>query len=123
MLEPAKTLEIFQGTNEPRLYAPGDVIFSEGETGEYIFGILDGEVELYVNGKAVETLLKGDVFGEGALVDLEQKRASTAIAKTECTLAYLDKPHFLFVVQETPEFAIGVLRSYSNRLRSLKHKI
>lgn len=123
MLYPSKTVEFFQGQHSPKSYAAGEVIFTEGETGEYLFAILEGEVELQVNGKTVETLLKGDVFGEGALVDLEGKRASTAIAKTPCTLAYLDKPHFLFLVQETPAFAIELLRSYSNRLRSLKHKV
>ncbi|MFM8309662.1 MAG: cyclic nucleotide-binding protein, partial [Microcystis aeruginosa] len=45
---------------------------------------------------------------------------STAIAKTDCKLAYLNQPQFLFAVQETPMFAIKVLRSYSDRFRKLK---
>ncbi|GGA16027.1 hypothetical protein CYANOKiyG1_30080 [Okeania sp. KiyG1] len=38
-------------------------------------------------------------------------------------LAYLDQERFLFVVQETPLFALSVIRSYSNRLRKIKDSI
>ncbi len=43
-----------------------------------------------------------------------------AIAKTNCKLAAMNERHFLFAVQETPEFSLEVMRSYSGRLRRLK---
>lgn len=52
---------------------------------------MEGVVELFVNGQVVETIKKGDIFGQGALIHEEHTRASTAIAKTECKLAYLDQ--------------------------------
>ncbi|MGB5715366.1 MAG: cyclic nucleotide-binding domain-containing protein, partial [Waterburya sp.] len=42
--------------------------------------IISGEVEILVNGKVVETIQKGDVFGEGALLHLDHQRDSEAIA-------------------------------------------
>jgi CRP-like cAMP-binding protein len=120
MLYPAKTVQIYQKPPSPQTVAAGEVIFVEGESGEVIYGILEGEVELWVKGKAVETIKTGDVFGEGALVHEEHKRASTAIAKTDCRLAFLDREHFLFAVQQTPLFALEVMRSYSDRLRRLR---
>lgn len=123
MLSPVKTIEIFQTSPKPQSFTPGEIIFAEGDAGEVMYGILEGEVEIVVNHKVVETIAAGDVFGEGALVHSDRQRASTAIAKTPCKLAIMDRQHFLFAVQQTPMFALEVMRSYSDRLRSLKHRI
>jgi CRP/FNR family transcriptional regulator, cyclic AMP receptor protein len=123
LLQPAETVQIFQKQPDAKLFAPGEVIFEIGQPGDVMYGILEGEVELWVSGKVVETLQAGDVFGEGALVHEDGTRASTAIAKTNCKLAYLDQKRFIFVVQETPQFALKVLRSYSNRLRRIKASV
>ncbi|NET16191.1 MAG: cyclic nucleotide-binding domain-containing protein [Okeania sp. SIO1H6] len=120
MLEPAKTVELFQKQPGDQTFSPGDVIFEDGQKGDVMYGVMEGVVELFVNGQVIETIKTGDVFGEGALVHEEHTRASTAIAKTECKLAALDQERFLFVVQETPMFALYVIRSYSDRLRRLK---
>jgi CRP/FNR family transcriptional regulator, cyclic AMP receptor protein len=120
MLSPSRTVEIFQMQPEPQSFAQGETIFNAGDKGEFMYGILEGEVNLVINNRVVETILTGDVFGEGALVDLNRLRASTAIAKTDCKLAVLNLERFLFVVQETPQFALNVMRSMSDRLRNLK---
>ncbi|CAD0232202.1 cyclic nucleotide-binding domain-containing protein [Planktothrix agardhii] len=122
MLQPIETVKLFKKQPE-QLYLANQVIFEEGQTGKVLYGILEGEIELWVNGKVVETLTAGDVFGEGALVQPDHTRASTAIAKTDCLLATMDKSRFLFAVQQTPMFALEVVKSYSDRLRRLKHSI
>lgn len=122
MLEPVKTIEIFQTPPSPKTFSAGEVIFQEGERGDVIYGILSGEVEILVKGKVVETIQKGDVFGEGSLVHLDCQRDSTAIALTDSLLAFLDREHFLFAVQQTPMFALEVMKSYSDRLRRLRHR-
>jgi CRP-like cAMP-binding protein len=124
MLEPAETVKVFQArSTDTKTYKPGEVIFEIGQPGEYMFGILEGEVDMVVNGQAVETLKTGDVFGEGALVHPDGTRAATATAKTECKLASINREHFLFAVQETPMFALKVMQSYSNRMRLLKQML
>ena len=42
-------------------------------------------------------------------------------AKTDSLLAFLDREHFMFAVQQTPMFALEVMKSYSDRLRRLRH--
>lgn len=120
MLQPIKTIEIYHKPPSPKTFAPGEVIFTEGEIGHLMYGLISGEVEMYIDGKLVETIKPGDLFGEGAIIHEDNKRASTAIAKTETVLAFLKREQFLFAVQETPMFAIEVMRSYSNRFRRLK---
>jgi CRP/FNR family transcriptional regulator, cyclic AMP receptor protein len=122
MLDAVKTLTIFQRQPDPKTFSAGQVIFEEGQPGDFMYGIVEGEVNLSVNGKIVEIIKTGEVFGTGALVGVET-RAYTAIAKTDCKLAFLDKQHFLFAVQETPMFALEVMKSYSERLSRLGNRL
>jgi CRP/FNR family cyclic AMP-dependent transcriptional regulator len=119
-MEPIKTVELYQKPPSPKAYTPGEIIFNQGEAGNVMYGVLSGEVEMQVDGKTVETIKAGDIFGEGALVHDDHLRASTAIAKTHTMLGFLDREHFMFAVQRTPMFALQVMRSYSDRLRRLK---
>lgn len=119
-LQPATTVQIFQRQPELKNFAAGEVIFSAGQVGDYMYGVVEGEIEELVDGQVLETIIAGDVFGAGALVHPDGLRVSTAVAKTNCRLAYIDQQRFLFVIQETPMFAIEVVRSYSERLRRFK---
>ena len=118
MLQPAQTVSILQKQPDPKLFSSGQVLFKEGQLGDFMYGLLEGEVDLRINGKAVETIRPGEVFGVGALVGVE-KRTYTAVAKTDCKVAFLDQRRFFFAVQETPMFALEVMKSYSERLSRL----
>ncbi|MBD2298439.1 MULTISPECIES: cyclic nucleotide-binding domain-containing protein [Nostocales] len=122
MLNPVVTIEIFQKQAEPQIYAAGQIIFAEGQAGDFMLGIIAGEINILVNGKVVETITTGDVFGTGVLVGIKN-RTYTAIAKTECKLVSLDERRFLFAVQETPMFALHVIKNYSERLSRLQHMV
>jgi CRP-like cAMP-binding protein len=113
------TVKVFE-SGKVQTHDPGAVIFRSGEQGTGMYGILAGEIEMQIDGQTVETLTSGDVFGIGAIVHPDHLRASTAITKTACQLAYMDREHFLFAVQQTPMFALEVMRSYSDRFRHLK---
>lgn len=123
MLSPVKTVEIFQTSPEPKSINAGEVIFTKGDAGSVMYGLVEGIVEISVNDKILETICQGDIFGEGALVHSDSKRASTAIAKTDCKLAILGRNNFLFAVQQTPMFAIEIMRSYSDRIRRLRESV
>ena len=102
-------------------FAPGDLIFQSGETGDCMFGLLEGSVELSWHGDGGhERIQAGDVFGAGALVTPEHRRFGNAIALTDCQLLVMNKEKFLFAVQESPMFAIELLGSIDQRLRDLK---
>lgn len=88
-----------------------------------MYGIIEGEIEMFVDGKTVEILKAGDIFGAGELIHPDHARDSTAVAKMNCKLAYIDLHRFLFAVENSPVFAIEVMRSYSDRLRRLKHML
>ena len=64
MLSPVKTVEIFQTSPEPQVISAGEVIFSTGDAGSVMYGLVEGVVEISVNGKILETICQGDIFGE-----------------------------------------------------------
>ncbi len=99
----------------------GSLIFRAGETGDCMFGLLEGTVDLTWNGdEGHETIQAGDVFGTGALVTQEHRRFGSARAVTPCRLLVMNREKFLFAVQESPMFAIELLGSIDQRLRDLK---
>ena len=122
MLTPVETIKLLK--NQPdQNFAAGEVIFKSGEKGKVMYGIVKGEVDLLLHEEVIETIGEGDIFGQGALVQLDHSRLSTAIAKTDCTLAVMDLQHFLFAIEQTPLFAVEVMRNFSNRLRHLKNEL
>ena len=67
-----------------------------------------------------------DVFGERALID-HLPRNVTAVATTEPALADIDRRTFLFLVRESPTFALGIMgaqascpRDYDERFGRLE---
>jgi CRP-like cAMP-binding protein len=120
MLSPVVTVSIFQKQPDPKVFSAGEVIFEEGQSGDNMYGIVEGEVDILINGKVVETVKTGEVFGVGVLVGVKN-RTYTAVAKVDTKLGFLDEKGFLFAVQETPMFALKVMKSYSERLTRLQH--
>jgi CRP-like cAMP-binding protein len=93
----------------PAKYAAGEVIFATGDK---------GEVVIERGGQVMETLGPGGIFGEMALID-GSPRSATARAKADCVVAPINEKSFLFLVHETPFFAIAVMRTLAERLRRM----
>jgi CRP-like cAMP-binding protein len=100
-----------------RTIAAGDVVYAEGDAGAHMFGIVSGSVALHKGSVVVATLGPEDVFGERALID-HLPRNLTAIATTDTTLAEIDRRLFLFLVHESPTFALGIMNALASRLRN-----
>jgi CRP/FNR family transcriptional regulator, cyclic AMP receptor protein len=83
-----------------------------------MYVVKSGEVELKVRDKTVEVVGTDGFFGEMALVD-QAPRSATAVAKTDCVVIPISEKHFLFMVEETPFFALTVLRTLTARLRRM----
>ncbi|MCX7152860.1 MAG: cyclic nucleotide-binding domain-containing protein [Proteobacteria bacterium] len=117
------TVNVFRAEqSELAAFAPGQVIFAEGEPGELMYVVHDGEVELHVKGKLVDTLGEGGVLGEMALVDHEP-RVATATAKTACKLMPVAEKRFMFMIQQTPHFALQIMRVMAERLRRMDERL
>jgi CRP-like cAMP-binding protein len=112
-----KVLGVFKGAKETREIPAGTVIFEEGAAGEEMFGIVTGRVELRMTNGHAFSLGPDDTFGEMAMVD-GSARSATAVAVEDSTIAVIDRHRFLFLVGETPQFALQVMASLAERLRA-----
>ena len=110
--------ELFRQETRALQLAPGDSLFREGEKGEKMYVLLEGEMEILLGDFVLETVRQGALIGEMALID-DSPRTATAVAKTSCRLAEIDRRRFHFLVQQTPHFATHVMKTLANRLRHM----
>ncbi len=101
---------------DARSFRAGDVIFAEGDAGEHMFAVLEGEVEIRKGGRVLESVGSGGVFGEMALID-RKPRSAAAVARSDCRVAAVDRSRFMLLVQQTPFFALQMMQVLSDRLR------
>lgn len=80
---------------ETQKYPPGTTIIREGDAGEAFYLLESGEAEAYKDGTdgPVKRYIKGDYFGELALLN-EAPRAASVVSKTEVKVATLGKDGF-----------------------------
>jgi CRP/FNR family transcriptional regulator, cyclic AMP receptor protein len=113
-----KPAAYFRASDPTVSFAAGEVIFSEGDLGDAMYGVLDGTVELRHGDQVLERLGEQGAFGELALID-NSPRNLTAIAVEDTTLAVIDRRHFLYLVHETPMFALHIMSTLADRLRAV----
>ena len=101
---------------------PGHVIFNSGETGQQMYAIVEGAVEIREGDSLLDTLGAGDIFGEMALID-KSPRSASAVAVTATKLAFVDQMGFQRLVAQTPYFAIEVMTIMAERLRRANARI
>ena len=111
-----KLPNVFEKDAVPLNLTAGQVIFEYGQARDFMYVVKKGEVDIVVRDAVVETVGEDGFFGEMALID-HAPRSATAIAKTDCTLIKIDERQFLFLVQETPFFAIIMMRTMAGRIR------
>jgi CRP-like cAMP-binding protein len=123
-----KSLSIFKDTPENILadLAPimqeeeieeGTAIFNEGDTGDCMYIIYQGQVKIHKGGKQLAILNEKEVFGELSLLDAETRSAS-ATAHTDCILYQIDQEPFYELIDSRPEIAKGFIKILCQRLRA-----
>jgi CRP-like cAMP-binding protein len=108
--------DIFSKIEKYQSFTLGQVIFREGEPGKHLYIVAEGQVDIVLGDRILETAGPGGIVGEIAMID-DKPRSATAIARTDCLLAPVSRDHFLVLVQRTPLFALQVMRVMAERLR------
>ena len=115
-------IDYFRTAEETQSFEAGAVIFDQGDVGEAMYAVRSGQVAIVLNGQELEVLAEGGLFGEMALID-KATRSAQAVAKTDCVVVPVDKNRFLYLVHETPTFALQVMQIMSERLRRLNNRM
>jgi CRP/FNR family transcriptional regulator, cyclic AMP receptor protein len=96
----------------------GRALTAEGEHGDEFFLVLDGQIKIERDGRAVATLGPGDFFGEIALVD-GQPRTATARADGHAHLLVVGHRDFHSLMEEMPSVQLGILQALAARVRQV----
>jgi CRP-like cAMP-binding protein len=108
--------ELFRHETDLQEIAAGEALFREGEQGNLMFVLVSGTAEITVRGRVMETAEAGAIFGEMAMID-EGVRSATVVAKSDCKLVPIAQNRFNFLIQQTPNFALQVMKVIAKRLR------
>jgi len=109
---------LFKNEDDVVTLEAGKDLFGKGDAGDSMFVVLDGTLKVGDGNKIYEELSPGDLVGEMALID-HAPRAATVTATSDSKLARIDQKRFLFLTQQTPMFALNVMRILSQRLRRM----
>ena len=107
-------------------YDAGQVVFHEGDTGDRLFLLLSGTMQVFVerdNTTVTYAVLQpGECFGEMALIE-DRARSATVRAQDPARCYALSKQDFLDLIQRYPHVAFEVMRSLSRRLRQTSSRL
>ena len=114
--------------NQPSLrnLAAGDVLFREGEVGDFAYQVVKGKIEICkFNGDeyvTLSTLEKGSLFGEMALID-KQPRSAMARAIDESVVKEIDKNALLNYLKNSPQTAFNMMQQLASYARNANEKL
>ncbi|MEO1352121.1 MAG: cyclic nucleotide-binding domain-containing protein, partial [Cyanobacteria bacterium J06635_15] len=95
---------------------PNTLLCREGDPGNAMFLIVEGEAEIFKGQQLMARLGPGEMFGEMALLTGED-RSATVIASTPMELYELDRIDFDAMLTRSPQLASGLSRILARRLR------
>ena len=120
-------LESLSSFTFTKTFGPGELIVEEGRTGNGMYVIMSGEVEVVKglaseNPQVIAVLGPGEVFGEMALLGEWPRTASVrAVKASECV--GVDRWVFLAELARRPQLAVSMLQILARRLRDADAKL
>lgn len=102
---------------EAKRFKAGEVVFQRGQPGNVLYIVASGTVEIRIGETVMEVVGTGGIVGEMSLLD-GAPRSATVVARTTCDLVPIDERRFLFLVSQSPMFALDVMRVMADRLRA-----
>jgi CRP-like cAMP-binding protein len=105
-----------------RAFKAGDTVVDEGGEAKEMFVVRSGRVAIKVHSATVEVVEAGGMFGEMALID-HSPRSATVVAEVDTELVPINERLFVILVQDTPFFALDVMRVLVERIRLMNQRV
>ncbi len=117
LITPQKLFLNLFADKETTSFPAGQYVVKSGESGQTMYIVMAGEVEILDGSIILEVAGPGSMVGELALID-DEPRSASVVAKTDCQLVPVDRKRFQYMTQETPFFALAVMKVLADRLRN-----
>lgn len=109
-----------------KVYSDGEILVRQGDVGDSMFVIQEGQAEILVERDGVEARVRvagvGEIIGEMAVFERET-RSATVRAIGELRALTIDKRNFMRQIAEDPSVAFRVVQSMSSRIRELSNQV
>lgn len=109
-----------------KIYRDGENIVTQGETGDSMYVVQSGRVEVVQSSDDGEQHLAfletGDFFGEMAVFEKEV-RSATVRSAAESRVLKIDRKTLLRRIREDPLLAVNLLKTMSHRIRFLNNEL
>lgn len=116
----------FKDTPNVQRYSKGDIIVSEGVASNNAYIILEGKVNITkkVNKKSIliNSLSKGEVFGEMGLIS-QSIRSASVVAVDDVTIGVIEREQFEATVSQLPDDARAIVKALVDRLRYTSNQL
>lgn len=100
-------------------FEPQEIIFKQGDDGEFMYLVKEGEVEVLQelggSEQQVAVLERGDFFGEMAVLEKEP-RSHSVRALTRTKVVEIDRSGFQHMLKRNAEITVRMIRKLSQRL-------
>ncbi|MFC2172277.1 cyclic nucleotide-binding domain-containing protein [Acidobacteriota bacterium] len=126
-------IELFSGMSSKELghiaaiaeeivYPARTEIFREGDYGDYMLLVVEGEVKIHHGDKELMICQKNDYFGEMTLLDGEPRSAS-ASTLTDCLMLRVNQANFHDILSGNFEAVLAIMRTLTQRLRKREEEL
>lgn len=118
-------LKLLAFTSQSLAFEDGEVLFRAGDPADYVYVIMEGQVEILIETDAGEVVAgvlgKNDLVGELAVLT-KSPRSATIRAKGRLAALCIRDDIFIKLLSDNPEISLHVIRELSEKLiRTHKH--
>ena len=126
-IEPSK-LKLLAFASDRVVFAPGQELFHQGESGDTAYIVISGEADILIDGPngaiKVATVSKSDIVGEIAILcDVPRTATVKATEAGPLTTLAISKDLFFDMVCEYPQMAIEIMRELAGRLEKTTNQL
>ena len=115
---PAEVISAIAQISEEVQTEADSVLFKEGDSGDSMFVIVEGDIRIHKGEKVIATLSKWDCLGEMALLD-EEPRSADATAASDGIILQISQDSFSELMQQHPNIMKSLLKILTGRLRNV----
>jgi len=113
---PREIVDAIMKAGEERTFGAGERVVREGDPGDELFVILEGEARVERGGNVVATFGPGEFFGEVAVLD-GRPRSADVVAVTTLRCLTISRDMLRRALEDEPRAAWAMLQILAGRLR------
>lgn len=110
------------GAADDVAFRAGEQIVEQGNPGETLYVLMEGQAKVIRDGKIRTRLVPGDFFGEISVLDGGPRTASV-VAETPVSALRVFRRTLLEMIGSEPRLALGLLEGIARRIREIDRSL